>query len=70
MGRLYGALLGLSMIWGTSFLFIKLLVEELGSEFWALYIWCLHSFYRYVFQKRIHIMAEHSDLVCGSRWII
>jgi len=51
MGKLYGALLGLSMIWGTSFLFIKLLVVELWSEFLAPCIWRMHSFYRYVFQK-------------------
>lgn len=30
MVRLYGALFTLSLIWGTSFLFIKLLVEPLG----------------------------------------
>jgi len=37
MGKLYGALLGLSIIWGTSFLFIKLLVEELGN--WGVSFW-------------------------------
>ncbi|WP_419954425.1 DMT family transporter [Neobacillus niacini] len=31
MVRLYGALFTLSLIWGTSFLFIKLLVEPLGA---------------------------------------
>jgi drug/metabolite transporter (DMT)-like permease len=31
MARLYGALFTLSIIWGTSFLFIKLLVEPLGA---------------------------------------
>jgi drug/metabolite transporter (DMT)-like permease len=31
MARLYGALFTLSLIWGTSFLFIKLLVEPLGA---------------------------------------
>jgi drug/metabolite transporter (DMT)-like permease len=31
MVRLYGALITLSLIWGTSFLFIKLLVEPLGA---------------------------------------
>lgn len=31
LARLYGALLTLSLIWGTSFLFIKLLVEPLGA---------------------------------------
>ncbi|SFA76541.1 MULTISPECIES: DMT family transporter [unclassified Bacillus (in: firmicutes)] len=30
MGRLYTALIGLSLIWGTSFLFIKLLLEDMG----------------------------------------
>lgn len=30
MARLYGALITLSLIWGTSFLFIKLLVEQIG----------------------------------------
>lgn len=31
MARLYGALFTLSLIWGTSFLFIKLLVEPIGA---------------------------------------
>ncbi|MFD2443352.1 DMT family transporter [Bacillus sp. CGMCC 1.16607] len=30
MGKLYGSLLTLSLIWGTSFLFIKILLEELS----------------------------------------
>jgi drug/metabolite transporter (DMT)-like permease len=30
MGRLYGALMVLSLIWGTSFLFIKILLEDVG----------------------------------------
>ncbi|MFD1735639.1 DMT family transporter [Bacillus salitolerans] len=37
MGRLYGALLILSLIWGTSFLFIKFLVEPLGA--WGVVFW-------------------------------
>ncbi|WLR52152.1 EamA family transporter [Bacillus tianshenii] len=31
MAKLYGALFTLSMIWGTSFLFVKLLLEDFGS---------------------------------------
>ncbi|KAA0548102.1 DMT family transporter [Bacillus sp. BGMRC 2118] len=31
MAKLYSALLALSLIWGTSFLFIKLLVEPIGA---------------------------------------
>ena len=37
MGKLYGALVGLSLIWGMSFLFIKILVEELGN--WGVSFW-------------------------------
>ncbi|OAS86553.1 MULTISPECIES: DMT family transporter [Metabacillus] len=37
MKKLYGALFTLSMIWGTSFLFIKLLVNELGP--WGVVFW-------------------------------
>lgn len=32
MGRLYTALIALSLIWGTSFLFIKLLLEDMGPS--------------------------------------
>ncbi|WP_028398853.1 DMT family transporter [Ectobacillus panaciterrae] len=37
MRKLYSALLTLSIIWGTSFLFIKMLVPELGA--WGVVFW-------------------------------
>jgi drug/metabolite transporter (DMT)-like permease len=40
MGKLYGVLGGLSIIWGMSFFFIKILVDELGN--WGISFWrCL-----------------------------
>jgi len=55
MKRLYGSLLILSMIWGMSFLFIKLLVVDLGP--WGVVFWrCLFgtltlAFILFIFQK-------------------
>jgi drug/metabolite transporter (DMT)-like permease len=37
LGKLYGALAGLSIIWGISFFFIKILVDELGN--WGVSFW-------------------------------
>jgi drug/metabolite transporter (DMT)-like permease len=55
MGKLYSGLIGLSLIWGTSFLFIKVLISGMAPEavvFGRCFFGALVLFFIYLFSKR------------------
>jgi drug/metabolite transporter (DMT)-like permease len=59
MGKLYSGLIGLSLIWGTSFLFIKVLISGLSPEavvFGRCFFGAAILFFVYLFTKeKVHI---------------
>lgn len=55
MGRLYSGLIGLSLIWGTSFLFIKVLISSMAPEavvFGRCFFGAVILFLIYLFSKQ------------------
>lgn len=61
MGRLYSVLIGLSLIWGTSFLFIKVLISSMPPEavvFGRCFFGAAILFFIYLFTKQKNHLAK------------